>query len=65
MSGLCAAIQLQKKLGISSFTLFEKNADVGGTWLNNVYPGNLYLKNEFYESLESNLIEKYFIEQYK
>lgn len=39
MSGLCAAIQLQKKLAITSFTIFEKNADVGGTWLNNTYPG--------------------------
>ncbi|KAG4072847.1 hypothetical protein HA402_002590 [Bradysia odoriphaga] len=39
MSGLCAAIQLRKKLAITSFTIFEKNTDVGGTWLNNTYPG--------------------------
>lgn len=40
---MCAAIQLKKKLGTAtSFTVFEKNADVGGTWLNNVYPGNVY-----------------------
>ncbi|XP_037030697.1 FAD-binding monooxygenase ktnD-like isoform X1 [Bradysia coprophila] len=39
MSGLCAAVQLQKKLAITSFTIFEKNADVGGIWLNNTYPG--------------------------
>jgi len=35
--GLCAAIRL-KKLGIP-FTLLEKNDDVGGTWLENRYPG--------------------------
>ncbi|XP_037040327.1 FAD-binding monooxygenase ktnD-like [Bradysia coprophila] len=39
MSGLCAAVQLRKKLAITSFTIFEKNTDVGGTWLNNTYPG--------------------------
>jgi len=40
VSGICAAIQLQKKLGLTSFTIFEKNAEVGGTWFNNVYPGD-------------------------
>jgi 4-hydroxyacetophenone monooxygenase len=35
--GLCAAIRL-KQLGIP-FEVLEKNADVGGTWLENVYPG--------------------------
>ncbi|HEV2363983.1 MAG TPA: NAD(P)/FAD-dependent oxidoreductase [Caulobacteraceae bacterium] len=37
MSGLLAAIRL-KQAGID-FTILEKNADVGGTWLENVYPG--------------------------
>ena len=37
MSGLGLAIQL-KKSGIP-FTIFEKNDDVGGTWLENSYPG--------------------------
>jgi len=37
MSGLLAAIRLQQA-GIK-FTLVEKNADVGGTWLENLYPG--------------------------
>lgn len=42
ISGICAAIQLQKKFGDAiSFTIFELNTDVGGTWLNNVYPGNI------------------------
>ncbi|MBN9568825.1 MAG: NAD(P)/FAD-dependent oxidoreductase, partial [Alphaproteobacteria bacterium] len=37
MSGILAAIQL-KQAGIS-FTLIERNADVGGTWYENIYPG--------------------------
>ena len=36
-AGLCAAIRL-KELGIP-FVILEKNQDVGGTWLENVYPG--------------------------
>ncbi len=38
-SGLCAAIQLKKELGLTSFTIFDSNSDVGGTWLANTYPG--------------------------
>jgi 4-hydroxyacetophenone monooxygenase len=37
LSGLCAAIKLQKA-GIA-FTILEKNSGVGGTWLENTYPG--------------------------
>ncbi len=37
MSGIAAAIRLQQH-GIP-FTILEKNADVGGTWLENTYPG--------------------------
>jgi 4-hydroxyacetophenone monooxygenase len=37
MSGLLAAIRLQQA-GVT-FTVVEKDADVGGTWLENVYPG--------------------------
>ena len=36
-AGLCAAIRMQE-LGIP-FEVLEKNADVGGTWLENEYPG--------------------------
>ncbi|MDR3534757.1 MAG: NAD(P)/FAD-dependent oxidoreductase [Rhodopila sp.] len=36
-SGLCTAIRL-KELGIP-FEILEKNTDVGGTWLENDYPG--------------------------
>ena len=36
-SGLCAGIRL-KELGIP-FVMLEKNQDVGGTWLENEYPG--------------------------
>ena len=37
MSGLLAGIRL-KQAGVA-FTIIEKNADVGGTWLENIYPG--------------------------
>jgi 4-hydroxyacetophenone monooxygenase len=37
MSGLLAAIRLQQA-GVD-FEIIEKNSDVGGTWLENVYPG--------------------------
>jgi len=37
--GLTIAIQLKRKLGLETFTIFEKNGDVGGTWLVNTYPG--------------------------
>ena len=36
-SGLAAAHRL-RQAGVA-VTVFEKNADVGGTWLENVYPG--------------------------
>src|SRR6185503_12043680 len=39
VAGLCAAVQLKRKLGLSSFVLYEKGADVGGVWLANSYPG--------------------------
>ena len=38
VSGLCMGIQL-KRAGIPSFAIFEKSHDVGGTWLDNSYPG--------------------------
>jgi 4-hydroxyacetophenone monooxygenase len=37
LAGLCVAIQLQRA-GIA-YTVLEKNDDVGGTWLENTYPG--------------------------
>src|ERR1700712_343626 len=37
LSGICAAIRL-KEAGYS-FEVLEKNAEVGGTWYENVYPG--------------------------
>jgi cation diffusion facilitator CzcD-associated flavoprotein CzcO len=39
VSGLCMGIQL-KRAGITSFAIFEKSQDVGGTWLDNSYPGS-------------------------
>ncbi|KAG0054477.1 hypothetical protein BGZ83_011164 [Gryganskiella cystojenkinii] len=39
LSGLCAAIQLQRQLSLTSYRVFEMEADIGGTWHNNTYPG--------------------------
>jgi cation diffusion facilitator CzcD-associated flavoprotein CzcO len=38
MSGICLAVQL-KRAGITSFKIVEELPDVGGTWLQNTYPG--------------------------
>jgi 4-hydroxyacetophenone monooxygenase len=47
MSGILAAIRLQQA-GVP-FVILEKNADVGGTWLENTYPGaRVDSSNHFY-----------------
>ena len=47
MSGILAAIRLQQA-GIP-FVIIEKNGDVGGTWLENTYPGaRVDVPNAFY-----------------
>jgi 4-hydroxyacetophenone monooxygenase len=47
ISGVCAAIMLHQ-LGIP-FIVLEKNADLGGTWLENVYPeAGVDTPNHFY-----------------
>jgi cation diffusion facilitator CzcD-associated flavoprotein CzcO len=38
VSGLCMGIKLIEA-GVPSFAIFEKSQDVGGTWLDNSYPG--------------------------
>jgi cation diffusion facilitator CzcD-associated flavoprotein CzcO len=37
-AGIGMAVRLQK-MGITSFTLYEAAADIGGTWRDNTYPG--------------------------
>ncbi|KAI8076883.1 monooxygenase [Halteromyces radiatus] len=37
-SGIAAAVQVQKQLGIKA-TIFESSDDIGGTWKHNFYPG--------------------------
>lgn len=37
LSGITLAIELQKR-GVHSYTIYEKNRDVGGTWRVNTYP---------------------------
>ena len=47
LGGLCAAIRLEQA-GIP-YTVFEKNADVGGTWFENTYPDlRVDVPNHFY-----------------
>ncbi|WP_068186832.1 NAD(P)/FAD-dependent oxidoreductase [Mycobacterium sp. UM_CSW] len=38
MSGICQAILL-RQAGVTDVTIYEKGADVGGTWRDNTYPG--------------------------
>ncbi|MEM1112543.1 MAG: NAD(P)/FAD-dependent oxidoreductase [Pseudomonadota bacterium] len=38
MSGICMGVALDRR-GIRDFVILEKSADVGGTWLDNSYPG--------------------------
>ncbi|TVY85171.1 putative sterigmatocystin biosynthesis monooxygenase [Lachnellula suecica] len=39
IAGIAAAYKYQEKLENIDFVIYEKNAGVGGTWLENVYPG--------------------------
>ncbi|KAG0249550.1 hypothetical protein BG011_009194 [Mortierella polycephala] len=38
-SGLCAAIRLQTQLNLHTYTMFELEPELGGTWFANSYPG--------------------------
>ncbi|KAG0259539.1 hypothetical protein DFQ27_004012, partial [Actinomortierella ambigua] len=38
-AGMCAAIRLQTELNLHTYQVFELEADIGGTWLSNTYPG--------------------------
>ncbi|KAH9032545.1 FAD/NAD-P-binding domain-containing protein [Lactarius hengduanensis] len=37
--GLAVAIALKTKWGLDDFVIYERGADVGGTWRDNTYPG--------------------------
>jgi len=39
LSGITVALELKKKLGLTSFTIYEKQSQPGGTWRDNTYPG--------------------------
>jgi heterodisulfide reductase subunit A-like polyferredoxin len=39
IAGIAAAYKYQQRLSNVSFSIYEKNHDVGGTWLENRYPG--------------------------
>src|SRR5687768_13661776 len=38
LSGVLMGMQV-RRAGIDEFTIYEKQPDVGGTWLRNTYPG--------------------------
>lgn len=38
-SGIAAACQLQRQLGLTNLKIFERGSNFGGTWFHNVYPG--------------------------
>ncbi|KAF9947073.1 hypothetical protein BGZ70_002886 [Mortierella alpina] len=39
LSGLCVGVQLQRMLQLTTYKIFEADSDIGGTWLQNTYPG--------------------------
>ncbi|KAH9938916.1 hypothetical protein B0H21DRAFT_51436 [Amylocystis lapponica] len=39
IGGITCGIALKKQLGFQRFTIYEKAADFGGTWRDNIYPG--------------------------
>ena len=39
VTGILMAYQIQKHAGNVDHVIYEKNADIGGTWLENRYPG--------------------------
>ncbi|KAI9020632.1 hypothetical protein DFJ74DRAFT_673782 [Hyaloraphidium curvatum] len=39
LSGICAGVQLKRKLGVDNFVVFEAKQGWGGTWADNCYPG--------------------------
>lgn len=39
MSGIGLAVQLRRNYKATSFEIFEKIDDIGGTWAVNTYPG--------------------------
>ncbi|KAI8372208.1 hypothetical protein BD560DRAFT_467792 [Blakeslea trispora] len=64
-SGLCAAIQLRKKLNIRA-QVYEQKDDIGGVWNTNTYPGcacdvesHLYCFNWTYKYNPRENIQKY------
>lgn len=39
VSGICTGVQLQRKLGLNDFHIYDTLDDFGGTWQANTYPG--------------------------
>ena len=47
-SGILAAYQIQKYCENVEQVIYEKNSDIGGTWLENRYPGKPAVVNKCY-----------------
>ena len=47
-SGILAAYQIQKYCENVEHVIYEKNSDIGGTWLENRYPGKPAVVNKCY-----------------
>lgn len=45
MSGILAGIRFPQKIGNLDFTIYEKNSEIGGTWLENRYVLLIYYVN--------------------
>jgi hypothetical protein len=45
VTGIMNAYLIQKRLENVEHVIYEKNADIGGTWLENRYPGELEDQN--------------------
>ncbi|KAJ7612218.1 hypothetical protein FB45DRAFT_760152 [Roridomyces roridus] len=52
---MACAIALKRQLGLTDFKIFEKAADIGGTWRDNIYPGASSDSAIHYYSLPSDL----------
>ena len=51
-SGLCFAYKLQRSFNNFSLAVYEKNAEVSGTWYENKYPG--YVNQSFHNDCPRN-----------
>lgn len=49
LTGIMNAYYMQKQLENVEHVIYERNEDIGGTWLENRYPGTLAAENAIFE----------------